>query len=344
MKQHYTDFYHGRINQRDEICASISVGLIFVLVIVAFLLIYRWENSTYTAISEETGIAANSQTACPEVIYNGVAYTPKEQVETYLFIGVDVDGPTSSLPGAYNGGQADALFLVVVDQENKSWQLLRLNRDSIVDVPVLDLKGNVIGYEQQQLALAHAYGDGLQTSCENVVRTVSALLEGQSIDGYVSLNMGGIAALNDAIGGVTVTVTSDFTAVDPTLVEGETITLSGQQAFEFVRTRWYVDDQTNLARMERQRIYLEALKLKVQTLSEEDMLRAYDVVSDYVVTNMASQDLLELAEKMKDYQEDPELTIEGINEQQGEFIAYILDKESLKQSILELFYQREEDL
>ena len=344
MKHHYIGFHHGRIHRRDAICAAISIVLLSLLVMVASLLIQRWEDSTYTATSKEDGIMADSQTVRQDLIYNGVVYTPKQQIETYLFMGIDVDEPASRMPGAYNGGQADALFLIVVDQENKSWQLLRLNRDSMVDVPVLDLKGNVIGYEQQQLALAHAYGDGLQRSCENVVQTVSSLLEGQSIDGYVSLNMGGIAALNDAIGGVTVTVTSDFTAVDPTLVEGATITLNGQQAFEFVRTRWYVDDQTNLARMERQRIYLEALKLKAQTLSEEDIIRAYDAVSDYIVTNMDSQDLLELTEEIKGYREEPELTIEGTNEQQGEFIAYTLDKESLQQSILELFYQIKEDM
>ena len=96
--------------------------------------------------------------------------------------------------------------------------------------------------------------------------------------------------------------------------------------------------------MERQRIYLEALKLKAQTLSEEDIIRAYDAVSDYIVTNMDSQDLLELTEEIKGYREEPELTIEGTNEQQGEFIAYTLDKESLQQSILELFYQIKEDM
>ena len=119
---------------------------------------------------------------------------------------------------------------------------------------------------------------------------VSRLLGGAPIDGYAALNMDGIALFNDAIGGVTVTITSDFTAVDPTLVEGETITLNGQQAFEFVRTRKDVDDQTNLARMERQRIYLEAMKPQLLALSNEEVVQVMDAVNDYLVTKHRQPD------------------------------------------------------
>lgn len=336
---HRADYHHSRIHRRDAVRAAVAVGVVLLLLIAAMVIIHRWEDDTYAA----SGEARYSSPEQEEIIYDGVIYTPKEQVEAYLFMGVDLTGPVASTPGAYNGGQADAQFLLVLDNEAQTWQMLRLNRDSMVEIPVLDLKGNIIGYERQQLALAHAYGDGVKLSCQNAVDAVSMLLGDVTIDGYASLNMDGIAILNDAIGGVTVTITSDFTAVDPTLVEGETITLNGQQAFEFVRTRWYVDDQTNLARMERQQIYLEALKPKLLTLSEGDMIRVYDAVSNYVVTNMSSRDFLELAEKMKDYQEGPELTIEGTNEQQGEFVAYVLNEDSLQQSILKLFYQKKED-
>ena len=165
------------------------------------------------------------------------------------------------------------------------------------------------------------------------------LLGGAQIDGYAALNMDGIAIVNDAIGGVTVTITSDFTAVDPTLVEGETITLDGQQAMEFVRTRKGVDDQTNLARMERQRQYLEAMKPQLLALREEDIIRVYDALSDYLLTDLGSQEILDLAEKMQTYEELPELTIQGVNEVQNGHMAYILDQDHLQQVILELFYQ-----
>ena len=188
----------------------------------------------------------------------------------------------------------------------------------------------------------HAYGDGTNNSCQNTVDAVSILLGGSVIDGYIALNMDGISIINDEVGGVTVTITSDFTAVDPTLIEGEKITLDGQQAMEFVRTRKDVDDETNLARMERQRIYLEAIKPKLMNLTDEGVLRILEAVNDYIVSNMSSQTVLDLAQKVKNYQELPELTINGTNAIEEEHMAYILDQDSLQQVVLELFYQEKD--
>ena len=332
---HRADYHHSRVHRRDAMRAAAAAVLLLVVLLAALFGISRWENQTYAANGGSTDLAAWEK---PDIVYNGVTYTPKQRTEAYLLMGVDVSGPVKSTPGAYNGGQADAQFLLVLDNEAETWQMLRLNRDSMVDVPVLDLRGDVIGYERQQLALAHAYGDGTNNSCQNTVDAVSMLLGGAAIDGYAALNMDGIAIVNDAIGGVTVTITSDFTAVDPTLVEGETITLNGQQAFEFVRTRKDVDDQTNLARMERQRIYLEAMKPQLMALSDTEVVQVMEEVNDYLVSNISTQAVLDLAEKLKHYQELPELTIEGENTIEDGHWAYILNEDSLQQVILQLFY------
>ena len=330
---HRADYHHSRVHRRDAVRAAAVAGAVLLVLAVALYGIRWWENRTYAA-SGESAISREK----PDLTYDGVVYAAKQQVEAYLLMGIDVTGPVVSTPGAYNGGQADAQFLLVLDNEAQTWRMLRLNRDSMVDVPVLDLRGNVIGYERQQLALAHAYGDGTNNSCQNTVDAVSMLLGGASIDGYAALNMDGIGIVNDAIGGVTVTITSDFTAVDPTLAEGETITLNGEQAMEFVRTRKDVDDQTNLARMERQRVYLEAMKPQLMALSDEEIIRVMDAVTDYLVSNIGSQAVLNLAAKLRDYQELSELTIAGENTIEDGHWAYILDEDSLQQVILQLFY------
>ena len=330
---HRADYHHSRVHRRDAVRAAAVAGAILLVLAAALYGIRWWENRTYAA-SGESAISREK----PDLTYDGVVYAAKRQVEAYLLMGVDVTGPVVNTPGAYSGGQADAQFLLVLDNEAQTWQLLRLNRDSMVDVPVLDLRGNVIGYERQQLALAHAYGDGTNNSCQNTVDAVSMLLGGAPIDGYAALNMDGIGIVNDAIGGVTVTITSDFTAVDPTLAEGETITLNGEQAMEFVRTRKDVDDQTNLARMERQKVYLEAMKPQLMALSDEEIIRVMDAVNDYLVSNIGSQAVLNLAAKLRDYRELPELIIAGENTIEDSHWAYILDEDSLQQVILQLFY------
>lgn len=349
MKQHYSRYCRSsqrngrrpsRIDRKDALRAAAVGGCILLLLIAAFCLVHWWEDKTYAASAETTVHAEQKEQQRRDVLYEGVTYTPKEQVATYLFMGIDIAGPAVSQLGNYNGGQADAQFLVVLDDEEQTWRVLRLNRDSMVDMPVPNLRGEVIGYEYQQLALAHAYGDGTEISCTNAVETVSALLAGQPINGYAALNMDGIAILNDAVGGVTLTITSDFTAVDPTLVEGETITLQGEQAMTFVRTRRNVDDQTNLARMERQRQYLEAIKPQLMALSDEAIIRIYDELSDYLVTDMGSKTILELTEKLQTYREAGELTIDGENQVIDGYMAYILDEDSVQRVTLELFYEK----
>lgn len=346
MKHHHrhntrvSGLHHSKIHRKDAFQAVTVCTAILLLLITVFLFVRQWEDETYTSSAEATVHAVQEEQQRSSLSYKGSIYTPKEQIETYLVMGIDVSGPAVSKPGNYNGGQADAQFVIVLDKENETWKLLQLNRDSMVNVPVLGLKGEVVGHEYQQLALAHAYGEGTKTSCMNAANTVSTLLLGQPIDGYVALNMDGIAILNDMVGGVTVTVTSDFTAVDPTLIEGETITLHGEQAMNFVRSRANVDDQTNLARMERQRQYLEAMKPQLLKMHDEDIIQIYDALSDYLVTDLGSKNFLELAEKLQAYREAGEFTIEGNNEVLDGHMAYFLDEDSLLQVVLELFYQK----
>ena len=345
MKRHRHTFYqngraHRRIHRRDAQRAGAVCALVALLMAAGLLFIRHWENERYASSAEATVHAGQPEQPRTDMTYQGERYLPREQVAAYLFLGVDAAGPVVRRPGNYNGGQADAQFLLVVDDASESWQLLRLNRDSMVDVPVLGLKGEVAGYEHQQLALAHAYGDGAEMSCENAVHAVSALLGGQPIAGYAALNLDGIAILNDALGGVTVTVTSDFTAVDPALVQGETVTLRGEQAMTFVRSRAGVDDQTNLARMERQRQYLEAMEPQLMALEDDEIIRIYDALSEYLVSNLGSKGLLELAEKLQTYTQAGELTIAGTNELLDGHTAYILEEDSVQQTILRLFYQK----
>ena len=229
--------------------------------------------------------------------------------------------------------------MVVLDDANQTWQMLQLNRDSIVQVPVRGVQGDIIAYEDEQLALAYYYGDGREASCENTVLTVSMLLDGQTIDGYAAVNMDAVGIITDMVGGVTLTITSDFSAIDPTLVEGETITLYGDQALTYVRSRYNIDDETNLARMARQRQYLAALEEKLRQQDGDFVASAYEELADSMVTNIGSGTAVEIAQRLQEYTELPLRTIDGENVVEGEHWAYHLDQDSLQQTILELFYQ-----
>ena len=117
------------------------------------------------------------------------------------------------------------------------------------------------------------------------------------------------------------------------------ITLTGEQALTYVRSRANIDDETNLARMARQRQYLAALEEKLRQQDGDFVASAYEELADSMVTNVGSGTAVEIAQRLQEYTELPLRTIDGENVVEGEHWAYHLDQDSLQQTILELFYQ-----
>lgn len=335
----YTNCGHHRIRRKDAIRAIMTVVLLAVIAAAVFCSIKRWEHSQYDMAANA---AATPQTAVQErkrITYDGVDYVQRGGLQTWLLMGIDVSGEAIGTESYIGGGQADVQMLLVVDHIRKTWQILQLNRDSMVEVPVLGVTGKVIGTKFEQLALAHSYGDGKKKSCENTANTVSDLFHGQKIDGYMALNMDAVAILNDMVGGVPVEITSDFSAVDPSLQEGTVVNLQGEQALTFVRARRDVDDQSNLSRMARQRQYLAALEKQMEKQDADFAVHAYDAVFDYMVTDMGSKTVAELGQYRKNYTELDLLTIDGETRVEDGHIAYYLDDDSLQQTMLTLFYE-----
>lgn len=331
----------GRIRKKDASNALLLILACVICFSLIMMLISFWETRQYQTGSNGQGDGIQ-RTELKHVEYNGEDYVQKRDIETYLFMGIDTEGTVKESEDNFSGGQADLQLLVTIDHKNKTWQMLQLNRDSMVDVTVLDLMGNAAGTSFQQLTLAHSYGDGKELSCENAVNTVSNMFNGQKIDGYFSVNMDAVAILNDMVGGVPVTVTSDFTAVDPSLVEGETITLQGQQALNFVRIRRDVGDQTNVSRMGRQRQYLDALQKKLKQQDEQFFLKAYEELADYMVTDEGSGTAVDIASYMQQYTELDLLTIDGESRIENNTNAYYLNEDSKTQVMLQMFYEKSE--
>lgn len=326
-----------KIKKKDirKFCMIVIIACVVLIGCIAGLKI--WEDRTYSNTVSSTN---EDILETKEIEYNGVTYKQKRKVNSYLFIGVDEMDEVSTGEDNYSGGQGDAQMLLVIDDLNRTWRILQINRDTMTDIPVLGISGDVVGSMYGQICLAHSFGTGKEDSCENNVSAVSSLLDDQQIDGYFAMNMGAIGTLNDLVGGVSVTVTSDFSSIDPTLAEGETITLTGDQAYEFVHSRKDVDDQTNLARMSRQRTYMDGLLECVQDQGADFAQSMYDALSGYVVTDIESGDASKIYQKIKDYTKLDLITIDGENEVgEDDSWEYHLDETSLQETIIELFYE-----
>lgn len=278
-----------------------------------------------------------------QTIYiDGQPYLPKEGVETLLLIGLDSRGRLNSSTTYDNSQMADFLALFVFDEATSTCRVVQINRDTMAEIPVLGVTGEDAGSITAQLAMAYSYGDGLTQSGRNTVRAVSDYLYGVEIDHYIAVDMDAVAKLNDLVGGVKVEVLDDFTGVDDTLVQGKTVTLKGEHALNYVRGRQGVGDETNLARMARQRQYMEAfgtaLRAAYARSGDEFVLKAYAAVADYMVTDCSVNALSDTANKFSAYQISRIEALKGESRQGETYMEFYPDVEALKKLVVQLFF------
>lgn len=274
------------------------------------------------------------------VVKDGVEYFPRQDITVVMVLGIDRFGVVEDSNSYNNKGAADMVSLLIFDEVRETCGILCLNRDTMLEMPVLGVGGKQAGTIYQQLALSHTYGSGLEDSCENTRKTVSDFLSGIEIDHYVAMNMDAIGILNDAVGGVTVTVEDDFSAIDPTITKGE-LTLTGNQAINFVRTRKDVDDQTNLSRMDRQEQYMDGFidsVRKKQAESTSFAVSAYEDVEDYIVTDCSATVISNMMSRYSDYEVLDVVSPEGENVLGETYFEFHVDEDKLTDMVLDLFY------
>lgn len=319
----------------------IRIGCSLLILILVLVMLYSGlQILESTVFHSEAEQAEQDQYVSKTIVRDGTAYYPRADITVILVMGIDVEGPVVSSAYYRNSGASDMVALVILDQATESYRILCLNRDMMVHMPVIGLDGKQAGTYFGQLALSHTYGSGLEDSAENTRKTVSDLLYGIQIDHYVSMNIDGIGILNDAVGGVTVHVTDDFSAVDPTITTGQ-IRLNGKQATAFVRSRQGVGTEMNLSRMERQKEYMKGLADALEgklAQSEDFVVDLYEQMDPYVVTDCSVTVLSGLLQRCSDYEMDNVISIEGENVRGEEYYEFYADEEALDALILELFY------
>lgn len=277
--------------------------------------------------------------------YEGASYRLRKNLTTLLIMGVD---QTSDAEGAgyRSGGQADFLRLVVIDHTQKRVTQVAIDRDTMTPITVLGVLGNRSRMRTAQISLSHGFGDGGAESCLLTCEAVSNLLFDTPIDFYVAMNLDGISALNDLVGGVTVTLEDDFSALDPAMTPGTTLTLHGDQAEYYVRTRRSIGIGTNEARMARQEEYLSQLAALLDERQREDkefVGALYDALSAYLVTDLSRGQMINEAWNAMEYERDALVRLPGEHLVGTDgFMQFYADEDALQKAVVELFYEKME--
>ena len=176
---------------------------------------------------------------------------------------------------------------------------------------------------------------------------MSNLFYGLDIDGYAAFYMGGIADLNDALGGVTLTVQSDYPFTNlpgcSNLVSGREVTLTGRQARAYIQAR-HETTTGNEERMQRQKQYLLAMISQARQLISGNPTKAvslYNAVSDYVLSDLDLSKISYLAtEAAQMHFSGDILRVSGTSVLgAGSHMELTVDQDALLELMLSVFYE-----
>ena len=219
--------------------------------------------------------------------------------------------------------------------------MINISRDTMTDVTVYSANGGYVGSEKQQLCLSYAYGNGKETSCENTVNSVQRLFYNIPIKSYLALDLDGISAVNDSIGGVDVTSPETIGS----FVKGQNYHLEGELAESFVRSRNHESADANTLRMQRQQVYVKQFMDKVISATKKQITTPVDLFnasSQYTCTNLNPSKILYLAQSvvLSDGMSVEMSTVPGEAKMGKEYAEFYVDESKFYEQFLNVFYNQ----
>ncbi|MBQ9512590.1 MAG: LCP family protein [Lachnospiraceae bacterium] len=303
---------------------------------------------TLQEVTEEEKAAVGWQEGW--VKYDDKYYAYNEDILTFLIMGIDKYENVRAVEQGTNGGQADALFLLVLDPGTKEIKIVGINRNTMTAVDVYDAAGAYVTTLTAQICIQHGFGNGTEESSAYQVAAVSNLFYRLPIHGYAAINMSAIPTLNDAVGGVTLTCLEDLTAWDETLTCGSEVHLMGNSAYVYVSRRDITVYGSADARLERQKQYLNAYLAQAKERAKGDLsivTGLYSALNSTMVTDVTLNEVAYLAPVIRDYAFDKDHiytlkgeTRMGHSEVTGDaFEEFYPDRDAMYRMILDVFYK-----
>ena len=314
------------------------VILLIVLGVVVFFAVKEKENTKQTSEDLQQSANAGTLEKWQEGIisHDGKNYIYNKDIKVYLLMGIDKDEPATPQTDYTKGGQSDAMFLLVTDAKEKSISVVSINRNTMTRIEQCYDTGFSAGYKTAQICIQHGYGDGMNLSCTKAVNAVSYLFYNLPIHGYLSIRMGALPIMNDAVGGVQVTVLDDI----GNLKKGETVTLNGKEAYTYIRGRDTSEFDSATNRLRRQEQYITAYMDKLKSVAGQDTSAAVDIyesIEDYIVSSI---DFASLVTEISGYTYTSEnlYTVPGETIKGEVYEEYHVDEEAFYDMMLEVFY------
>lgn len=279
-----------------------------------------------------------------DVRYQGKKYRYNQDVLTFLFMGIDKMTEVKPVKNGIDGGQSDAIFLLVLNPRSKEISVIGIPRDTMTEIAVYNKEGRYIGNTTAQICLQHGYGDGAAASCERSREAVAKLFYNLPIHGYCAINMGAIPLINDAVGGVELTALEDVEGKNFSVKAGETVQLEGMSAYYYLHNRDINVLGSATGRLERQKQYITLYAAKAMAEVSKDVtliLSLYSTLSKYMVTDVGLDELSYLAMQVSEYRFNGEnmYSLKGTDMMGAKFAEFYVDETALYELILKVFYE-----
>lgn len=248
-----------------------------------------------------------------------------ESMINILVVGTDAGASDPS-----DVGRADSIMICNVDLENETVDILSIPRDSRVEIP---------GY-QYQTKINHSYAYG---GIDLTKSTVENLL-GVPIDYYAVVDFQGFEAIVETLGGVYIDVPISMSAHtyygDIDLEPGYQL-LDASEALGFVRYRY--DSGGDIARAERQRLFLEAVFKQIT--SAENLGKISTLIPQIVSlveTDLSNTDIIALIDKFKDMDMSTDLRSDSVDGEAKTISGgsyWVIDEDALAEIVEDYFME-----
>lgn len=323
------------------------IGIIIVVILVAvagtlFFLQSKKKESQVQA-KEGTGETVKSESQSSgdskTISYEGQTYEYNRDIKTVVFLGVDKKGDMGYAEHMGDGGQADSIILMALNEKEQTVKVFQISRNTMTNVDVYSERGEYLTTQKMQIALQYAYGDGEKKSSWLMKKAVSDLMYGVPVSSSIAMSIDGISAITTLMGGVEITVPKDYTYVDKSFEKGKTLSLKGALAEKYVRYRDITVTGSNNDRMERQTQFLMALVSQLKNASQKDTeiySKLMTGANPYFTTDMSADEIMALSK----YEIDGEIqTIPGEEKAGKEHDEFYTNEAELKEIVVKTFYK-----
>lgn len=184
-----------------------------------------------------------------------------------------------------DSGRSDTIIVMTVNPNDQSTKMVSIPRDTYTEIIGKGINDKI----------NHAFAFG---GIEMSMATVENLLD-IPIDYVVQVNMEGFEDIVDAVGGVNVNNTLDFSVGQYNYPVGN-ISLTGKEALEFVRMR-YEDPNGDFGRQDRQKQVIQAVMREGASVNSLLNYRSiFNALGANVETNMSFDEMMDVQKNYRD--------------------------------------------